>query len=149
MTRELTLRSLDIPAIHRFGIGFDTMLDELMRVSGAQTQTNYPPHNVIQTGEETITIEVAVAGFDEGEVSVSVEDRVLTVTGAKEYSAEPANYQYLHRGLSRRSFVQTFTLAPYVEIMDAFVKNGILNILLERKLPEEKKPKKIDIKFNK
>lgn len=149
MTREISLRSLDIPAIHRFGIGFDTMLDELMRVSGAQPQNNYPPHNVIQTGDETITIEIAVAGFEEGEIEIGVQDRVLTISGAKEYSAEPANYTYLHRGLSRRNFNQTFTLAPYVEVMDASIKNGILTILLERKLPEEKKPKQIAIKYNK
>lgn len=149
MTRELTLRSLDIPAIHRFGIGFDTMLDELMRVSGTQTQTNYPPHNVIQTGDETITIEIAVAGFIEGDIGITVEDNVLTVIGSKENHAEPVNYVYLHRGLSRRSFTQTFRLAPYVEVMNATITNGILYILLERKLPEEKKPKKIDINYNK
>ena len=149
MTRELSLRSLDIPAIHRFGIGFEPIFDELMRITSAQSPTNYPPHNIIQTGDETITIEIAVAGFDEGEVQISLEDRVLTITGSKEYSAEPANYNYLHRGLSRRNFAQTFTLAPYVEVVDASNKNGILTIELERKLPEEKKPKQIAIKYNK
>ena len=149
MTRELTLRSLDIPAIHRFGIGFDSMLEELMRVSGTQTQTNYPPHNVIQTGDETITIEIAVAGFNEGDIEINVDDNVLTIAGTKEPYAEPVNYNYLHRGLSRRSFTQTFRLAPYVEVVEATIKNGILTILLERKLPEEKKPKKIAINYNK
>lgn len=149
MTRELTLRSLDIPAIHRFGIGFDSMLEELMRVSGTQTQTNYPPHNVIQTGDETITIEVAVAGFGEGDIEINLEDNVLTITGTKVDHSDPDNYQYLHRGLSRRSFNQTFRLAPYVEVVDATNKNGILTICLERRLPEEKKPKKIAINYNK
>ena len=143
-----TLRALDIPAVHKFGIGFDSMFDELHRLT-AQPQTNYPPHNVIQTGDETITIEIAVAGFDEGEIDISLADRVLTITGSKEFSAEPTNYEYLHRGLSRRNFIQSFTLAPHVEVVDAHNKNGILTIMLERKLPEEKKPKQIAITYNK
>jgi molecular chaperone IbpA len=148
MTRELTLRSLDIPSVHRFGIGFESLLDELMRVSAQQTSTNYPPHNVIRTGDETVTIEIAVAGFDEGEVEINLENRILTVTG-NHFKDEPANYEYLHRGLSRRNFAQKFTLAEHVEVMNASNKNGILIIYLERKLPEEKKPKQIAIKYNK
>ena len=149
MTREtLSLRAVDIPSIHRFGIGFDSMLDELMRVSATQTTSNYPPHNVIKTGENSVLIEVAVAGFDEGEVEINLENRILTVTG-NHFKDEPANYEYLHRGLSRRNFTQKFTLAEHVEVMDASNKNGILTIYLERKLPEEKKPKQIAIKYNK
>jgi len=67
----LTLRSIDIPSIHKFGIGFDSVIDELMRVSSSQTSSNYPPHNVIKTGDNTVTIEMAVAGFDEGEINIS------------------------------------------------------------------------------
>jgi molecular chaperone IbpA len=148
MTRELSLRSLDIPAIHRFGIGFDSMFDELMRVAGSQTQGNYPPHNVIKTGEESVLIEVAVAGFDEGEISIVVENNTLFITGEQE-RAEPENWEYMHRGLSRRNFKQKFTLAEHVEVIDAAIKNGILSVYLERKLPEEKKPKSIAIKYNK
>ena len=70
MTRELTLRALDIPTIHRFGIGFDSMIDELMRVNATQTNTNYPPYNIVKESEDRFAIEVAVAGFSEGEVSI-------------------------------------------------------------------------------
>ena len=68
----LTLRSFDIPSIHKFGIGFDSMLDELLRAT-AQQQTNYPPYNVIRNDEDHFTIEIAVAGFKQGEVDVTVD----------------------------------------------------------------------------
>jgi molecular chaperone IbpA len=144
----LTLRSIDIPSIHKFGIGFDSVLDELMRVSSAQTTSNYPPHNVIKTGEETVMIEMAVAGFDEGEISISLENNMLSIKGSQ-LNSEPVNYEYLHRGLSSRDFEQNFRLAEHVEVKDATIKNGILTVLLEREVPEEKKPRTIAINFNK
>ena len=69
MTKTLTLRSFDVPQLHKFGIGFDSMFDELMRVTSQQTNSNYPPHNVIKTGENTVIIEVAVAGFTKEEIT--------------------------------------------------------------------------------
>ena len=147
MTRELTLRSIDIPTIHRFGIGFDTMLDELLR-STTQSQSNYPPHNVIKTGDETVLIQVAVAGFNEGEISITVENNTLFISG-EQVNSDPINYEYLHRGLSSRNFVQKFKLAEHVEVIDASIKNGVLSVLLERKVPEDKKPKNIAINYNK
>jgi len=147
MTRELTLRSLDIPAIHRFGIGFDSMLDELLRTTN-QTQSNYPPHNVIKTGDETVLIEVAVSGFDEGEISITVENNTLLISGQQDKN-DPVNYEYLHRGLSSRNFTQKYKLAEHVEVIDASIKNGVLSVLLERKVPEDKKPKNIAINYNK
>lgn len=146
--KTLTLRSLDIPTIHKFGIGFDTVLDELMRVSSSHATSNYPPHNVIKTGYNTVTIEMAVAGFEEGEINISLENNILTIAGSQ-LRTEPVNYEYLHRGLSGRDFVQDFRLAEHVEVKDATVKNGILTVLLEREVPEEKKPKSIAINYNK
>jgi len=144
--RTLTLRAADIPSIHKFGIGFDSLLDDLLNIS--QGTSNYPPHNVIKTGDETVTIEVAVAGFEEGEVNVSTENNVLTIHG-QQFRNIPTNYEYLHRGISSRDFLQNFRLAEHVEVLGATVKNGILTIDLERKVPEEKKPKSIAINYNK
>lgn len=148
MTRELSLRSLDIPTIHKFGIGFEDIFDEIMRLSASQ-HGNYPPHNVIKTGDNTVTIEVAVAGFDEGEIAVTVENRVLVITGEQQFKDEPNNYEYYHRGLSRRNFTQKFPLNEHVEIIEANIKNGVLTVYLERKIPEDKLPKKIAINYNK
>ena len=147
-TKTLTLRAIDIPSIHKFGIGFDSMLDELMRLTAGQTNTNYPPHNVIKTGEETVTIEIAVAGFGEDELDVKLDNNALIVSGSR-VREEVINYEYLHRGLSSRDFTQTFPLAEHVEVIHAEVRNGILSVYLERKVPEEKKPKSIAITYTK
>lgn len=145
MTKTLTLRSLDIPSIHKFGIGFDTMFDELTRMT-AQGQTNYPPYNVVKTSEDNFHIEVACAGFSEGEIEINIDNRVLIIKGTKEADVVA---EYLHQGISNRDFVREFTLAEHVEVIHAVNKNGILTIYLERKIPEEKKPKTIAISYTK
>ena len=147
MSRELTLRALDIPTIHKFGIGFDQMFDDLMRATARQS-TNYPPHNILKIDDNNFVIQLAVAGFDEGEIDIQVEGRVLAITGSStkdnKYGAE-----YLVQGISMRNFDRAFTLAEHVEVRSAEITNGILSIELERIIPVENLPKKIDIKFNK
>jgi molecular chaperone IbpA len=146
MTKTLSLRSFDIPHLHRFGIGFDNMFDELMRVTAQQTNSNYPPHNVIKTGENSMTIEVAVAGFTEGEIDISVERQTLTISGSSKRE-DHSETEYLHRGISRRDFRQSFTLADHVEVQNASVKDGILTVFLKREVPEESLPKSIAITY--
>ena len=146
--KTLTLRSFDIPHLHKFGIGFDNMFDELLRVAGQQTQSNYPPHNVIKTGEDTVTIEVAVAGFAEGEIDISLDKRQLVIKGERKRE-DDADYEYLHRGISRRDFTHTFSLAEHVEVKNASIQDGILSVYLERFVPEEAKPKAIAITYTK
>lgn len=148
MTKTLTLRTFDIPQLHKFGIGFDSMFDELMRVTSQQTNSNYPPHNVIKTGDNTLIIEVAVAGFAEGEIDIQVEKNSLTIKGQQLRDMD-ADWEYLHRGISSRDFTQSFTLADHVEVKSASITNGILSIFLEREIPEEAKPKSIAITYNK
>ena len=142
----LTLRSLDIPSIHKFAVGFDSMFDELLRTT-AQT-TNYPPYNIVKYSEDKFAIELAVAGFKDGEIDVQVERNQLTVTGEQSVNLDQP-VEYLHRGISARSFSRSWTLADHVEIKGAEVANGILTINLERVIPEEQKPKKIAINYNK
>lgn len=143
---NLSLRSLDIPSIHKFAVGFDNMFDEIMRTT-AQT-TNYPPYNVVKHGEDKFAIELAVAGFKDGDIEVTVENNQLSVKGDKAIELNEGA-EYLHRGISARSFVRTWTLADHVEVTGATVQDGILTISLERIVPEEKKPKKIAINFTK
>ncbi len=151
MTNTLTLRSFDIPSIHKFAVGFDSVFDELMRVSTQQSQQNYPPYNVVKHDDNTFIIELAVAGFREGDISVTVEKNQLTIVGEKIESLDELekNIEYLYRGISSRSFNRNFTLADHVEVTGAIVSDGILSIKLERQIPEELKPKKIAITFNK
>ena len=148
MTRELSLRALDIPTIHKFGIGFDNIFDELMRVNQQQTSTNYPPYNIVKHSEDSFVIELAVAGFSEGDINITVEKNILTVTG-EQTIVHDTEFEYLHRGISARNFVRTFTLAEHVEVLGAKAENGILKIELERQVPEEQKPKTIAITYNK
>jgi molecular chaperone IbpA len=151
MTNQLTLRSLDIPSIHKFGIGFDNIFDELMRMNAQQGQSNYPPYNVIKHSDDQFSIELAVAGFHDGDIDVEVESNQLTIKGEQTQNLDDLlkDIEYLHRGISARNFVRTFTLADHVEVTNALVANGILTVNLERKIPEEKKPKKIAISYNK
>jgi molecular chaperone IbpA len=151
MTRELTLRSLDIPSIHKFGIGFDSILDELMRVNAQQTNTNYPPYNIVKHSEDAFAIELAVAGFREGDIKITLEKNVLTIKGEQTVSIDELekDVEYVHRGISARNFDRTFTLADYVEVLGAKAENGILTIELERQVPEEQKPKTVAITYTK
>ncbi len=145
MTKTLSLRSLDIPSIHKFGIGFDNMFDELMRMNSQQS-LNYPPYNIVKNTEDSFDIQVAVSGFGEGEIEVNLDNRVLTIKGQKK---EDLVAEYLHKGISTRDFVREFTLAEHVEVINASQKDGILTINLERIVPEEKKPKAIAISYTK
>ena len=145
MTKTLTLRTFDIPQLHKFGIGFEPMFEELQRFAN-QGNSNYPPHNVIKTAENKVTIEVAVAGFAEGEIDIQVDKRTLTITG-EQIREEDADWEYLHRGISSRDFTHSFSLADHVEVKNASVRNGILRVYLERIVPEADKPKSIAINY--
>jgi molecular chaperone IbpA len=146
MTNTLTLRSLDIPSIHKFGIGFDNIFDDLLNRTAQST--NYPPYNIVKKSDDAFAIELAVAGFKDGEISITTERNQLTVKG--EQSVDLDNQvEYLHHGISARSFSRTWTLADHVEVAGAKSENGILTISLERKVPEEQKPKSIAINYTK
>jgi molecular chaperone IbpA len=147
---QFTLRTLDLPSLHRSAIGFDRMFEELNRTFANSKSGNYPPHNIVQVDETHFVVEVAVAGFAESEINVELADNVLTVTGEKVKDlTTPSDPKYLHHGISNRDFTRDFTLAENVEVRGATVKNGILSVELELVIPEEKQPKKIAIVFNK
>ena len=148
MTKTLTLRSFDIPAIHKFGIGFDNMFDELMRVSAQQSSTNYPPYNIVQINEDEYMISLAVAGFGLDNLSVTKDKKFLIIEG-KEYDpdCEKIVPNYLHKGISNRDFRREFQLADHVEISNAHLELGILSIHLKREVPEDAKPKTIAISY--
>lgn len=145
---NLSLRSLDIPSIHKFAVGFDSVFDELMRHTNTQNNVNYPPYNVVKHSEDKFTIELAVAGFKSGDIEVEVEKNQLTVRGQQSVDLD-STVEYLHRGISARTFVRTWTLADHVEVTGAEATDGILRVNLERIVPEEQRPKKIQISYNK
>jgi len=145
-SNTLHLRSADIPQFYKFGVGFDTIVDELLRISQQQSQQNYPPYNVVRDSEDKFTIEVAVAGFEQGEIDVTIEGSMLVIRG--EQTRQEDTREYLHKGISARDFTRSFTLAEHVEVNGAEVTSGILTIKLERRVPESAKPKAIAIQYN-
>jgi len=136
-----------IDAINRALIGFDTMFDQMERRYGNSVNNNYPPHNILKTGENQYEIQIAVTGFEKSEISVTVESNVLTVRGEGAESVRHENPEivYLHRGLASRDFAREFPLAEHIEIAGAEIKNGMLIVKLIRNIPESEKPRVIDI----
>jgi molecular chaperone IbpA len=150
MTKTLTLRSFDIPALHKFGIGFDNMFDDLMRVSTQQSTSNYPPYNIVQINDDEYMISVAVAGFGHDNLSVTKDKKFLIIEGkhaAENVEVEDPTAIYLHKGISERSFRREFQLADHVEISNAHLELGILSVHLKREVPEDAKPKTIAITY--
>jgi len=144
----MTLQTIDFPAFSRHTIGFDRLFDELNRsFSNSRGNDNYPPYNISRLDETHYVIEVAVAGFNESELDVEIKDSIVTIKGQKVKPEKEV--EYLHHGISARNFERVFTLSPDIEIRGATVKNGVLAVALEHVIPEEKKPRKIAITFQK
>ena len=135
----------DTAALNRALIGFDRMFDTFEARLANQITTNYPPHNIMKTGENTYSIELAVAGFAKNEINVSLDGNELTIKSESLTSEQDADIQYLHRGLSRRDFIRVFPLAEHIKVLGAEIKDGIITVKLERIVPEELKPRLIDI----
>jgi len=150
---NLSLRSADIPhllpQLSRFGVGFDRMFDRLEELhrQTAGSNTGYPPYNIAKVTENQYEIELAVAGFKEGEVSITVQDNQLVIEGKRVVDDDVDAKEYVHRGIGARDFVRTFTLAEYVEVVGASQENGILSVYLARIIPDEAKPKTIEIAY--
>lgn len=134
-----------LDAINRALIGFDTMFDQMERRFANSVSNNYPPHNILKTGENTYEIQLAVTGFEKSEIAVTVEDNVLIVKGESQSLNESTEIVYLHRGLATRDFCKEFPLAEHIEVAGAETRNGMLTIKLIRNVPESAKPKVIDI----
>lgn len=139
------LTRFDPSALNRALIGFDQLFDTFESRFANQLATNYPPYNIEKISENLYDIVIAVAGFEKSEVTVEVEGDQLTIRGEKSVSADPQP-EYLHRGLAFRDFERRFTLADHMEVVKAEIKNGLLLVQLERRLPEALKARKIEIK---
>lgn len=121
-------------------VGFDHLFNELEHVA-RHAKDNYPPHNVIKTGESDYLIELAVAGFSRDELAVEVKDRTLTINGEHVSKGR----EYIHRGISTKKFKRTFRLSEHVYVHGADFKDGILAIQLKYVVPEELRPRIIPI----
>jgi molecular chaperone IbpA len=138
------LTRFDAAALNRALVGFDRIFDDMERRFANQISSNYPPFNIAKVAENLYDIAIAVTGFEKDEISVTIEANELLVKGERATSNE-AEPEYLHRGLALRDFERTFTLAEHMKVKKAEIKNGILLIQIEREIPEEMKPRVIDI----
>ena len=121
-------------------VGFDTMIDELDRISRHSGDT-FPPHNILKTGEDQYLIELATAGFSEAEFEIEVTNRTLTIRGQHNETGR----DYIHKGISTKKFERQFRLSEYVEVMGADFRQGLLAIKLEVIIPENQRPRKVEI----
>jgi molecular chaperone IbpA len=138
------LQRFDTAALNRALVGFDRIFDDMERRFANQISSNYPPFNIAKVGENLYDIAIAVTGLEKDEIAVTVEANELLVKGERKISDQPEP-EYLHRGLALRDFERTFTLAEHMKVRKAEIKNGILLIQIEREIPEELKPRVIDI----
>ncbi|NKK74175.1 Hsp20 family protein [Rhizobium leguminosarum bv. viciae] len=134
--------NLDFSPLFRSSIGFERMLNALDAASRAETIDNWPPYDIVKAGEDEYRIAMAVAGFSQDELAIIQEQNMLVVSGQK---ANGEDVQYLHRGIAGRSFQRRFELADHVKVVDAGLVNGLLTIDLKREIPEEMKPRQIEI----
>ena len=126
---------------------FESMFDEDYYTLTQNIGSNYTPYNIVRSGENQYDIEIALAGFNKDDINVTVEDRLLTVETKNTDEKTTANQsnEVIHRGISQRYFKKSFTVASDVEVKNAQLKDGLLKISMERVIPEDKKPRTIDI----
>lgn len=141
MTRTYTFNTASLGG--PWAIGFDHLRDRLHNIETINNTSNYPPYNIVKHDAENWSIELAVAGFKQSELDIELAEGVLTISAKSETTTNEV--EYIHRGLANRAFTRKWTLADDVVVRNASLENGVLAIKLERIVPDEKKPRKIEI----
>ena len=126
-----------------FFIGFNREIERMASVHNAASRQSYPPYDVLKLDEDTYLVSLAVAGFTKDNITLSVDDGTLVVSGE---IVEVTDAEILHKGIAARKFTRSFALGEYMEVSGASIKDGMLNINIVRLVPEDKKPKIIKIK---
>jgi molecular chaperone IbpA len=144
------MRTYDFAPLWRSSIGFDRLFDLLNDTQRLESQDNYPPYDIVRTGEETYRISLALAGFSPDDITVTAQQNMLTVAGrrpeqAAQKSGLKAGHEYLYQGIAAREFERQFSLEDHVEVENASFENGLLQIDLVRRIPEAMKPRRIEI----
>lgn len=138
MTR---LTTLNLPEFHRSILGMDRLMNDFNRLDNS----GYPPYNIESIGEDKYQITLALAGFKREDLDITVKEGLLSIEG-KKAEIESKDRQFIHRGIANRAFTRQWKLAEYVEVVDATMEDGLLFVLLERQVPEEKQAKTIAIR---
>ena len=131
-------------------VGFDDMFDHFEHMMDdsffGRSVANFPPYNIVKTGENSYDVELALAGFNKKDIEVEYKENQLTVKSKKQEETKDEDGNIIHRGISKRMFSKSFTIASDVEVKGAELKDGLLKVSLERIIPEHKKAKTIEIK---
>jgi len=132
-------------------VGFDNVFDHFERMMddhnfNEMVRYNYPPYNIVKTGNFTYNIELALAGFSKKDIEINMEDGILNIKSAVEATKDKDEDGVIHKGIAKRYFSKSFTIADDVEVKGAELKDGLLKVSLERIVPESKKPRTINIK---
>lgn len=132
--------------LDKFFVGFEDQINKMQQLHNDLTKNipNYPPYNIRKTGDNTYSIELAVAGFGQSEIDIEIDGGKLIVRGNT--SAENETNDYVFKGIANRAFTRSFAIDDQIEVKDAELFNGMLKIALERLIPEDKKPKKVPVK---
>ena len=146
----MTNKSLSIfNQLRPLSVGFDDVFDHFESMFDGPTLTigsNYPPYNIVKTGDNKFDIEVALAGFNKKDINVTSENGMLTIESKQEDKSKDKDGEVLHKGISKRYFKKSFTIADDVEIKGAELKDGMLRVSMENIVPEAKKLKTIESK---
>lgn len=134
------MRTYDFSPLFRSTVGFDRLFDAL---DNASARPDWPPYNIERSGEHQYRISMAIAGFGPDEIELTQQGNTLIVTGQKEREQRPQ--EVLHQGLAFRDFKQTFNLADHVKVVSATLTNGLLAVELTREVPEQLKPRRIEV----
>ena len=142
MTRNLSIWN----SLKPFSICFDSIFDEFDRMlDSSEFVSNYPPYNIKQVSDSDYKIEVALAGFDKKDIEVESKDNSLTIRSKNKETIDEKGNGVVHRGIARRQFVRSFALGEDIKVNDAKLENGLLTVDLEREVPEEEKPRLIEV----
>lgn len=149
-SKQLRFTSSDLlnSPLYKMSVGFDRMFDDMFSNPTFSSSGGYPPYNVAKvTNQDTVNYEIvlAVAGFKEEDIDITWENDQLHITGESPILDHGDQYEYLHKGIAERKFTRSFKLAKNVEVRTATLKDGLLRIVLEHIVPEEQKPKRIEI----
>ncbi len=137
------MRTFDFAPLYRGAVGFDRLLNMFESMDRAE-DTGYPPYNIEKTGDDGYRITLAVAGFRDQDLSIEVKEEQLTIIGAIAGPTDESRV-FLHRGIAARSFRRMWRLADHVEVVGARLEHGLLHVELERRVPEAKKARQIEI----
>ena len=138
--------NFDFTPFLRSSVGFENLNRLIESVArAAEGDVSFPPYNIEKLGDDAYRITMAVAGFSRAELDITVQENTLVISGKAADEAQPAERTFLHRGIAKRAFERRFQLADVINVTGASFENGLLNIDLQREVPEHKKPRKVEI----